>query len=121
MTFQHPQWIYLAIPLLLMAVTVRFWRRHYWGHPLVEQFRTEIGRPNPILRLPTILEAAAVVFLLVGLLGPVYPFVLNRIERGGLQIMIVLDLSQSMEKSLEDAIPAGRTTHKPSSRMEAVK
>src|SRR5437773_9790577 len=66
MTFQHPEWIYLAVPLLLIAVGVRFWRRHYWGHPLVEQFRTEIGRPNPILRLPTILEAAAVVFLLIG-------------------------------------------------------
>src|SRR5262245_65924132 len=110
MTFQHPEWIYLAVPLLLIAVGVRFWRRHYWGHPLVEQFRMEIGRPNPVLRLPTILEGAAVVFLLVGLLGPVYPFVLNRIERGGLQIMIVLDLSQSMEKSL------GKNT-----RMDAVK
>src|SRR3989475_6741080 len=110
MTFQHPEWIYLAVPLLLIAVAVRFWRRHYWGHPLVEQFRTEIGRPNPILRLPTILEGAAVVFLLIGLLGPVYPFVLNRIERGGLQIMIVLDLSQSMEK------PLGKST-----RMDAVK
>src|SRR5438477_12613337 len=110
MTFQHPEWIYLAVPLLLIAVAVRFWRRHYWGHPLVEQFRTEIGRPNPILRLPTILEAAAVVFLLVGLLGPVYPFVLNRIERGGLQIMIVLDLSRRRER------PLGKST-----RMDAVK
>ena len=38
---------------------------------------------------------------MVALLGPVYPFVLNRIERGGLQIMIVLDLSQSMEEGLQ--------------------
>ncbi|PYS10930.1 MAG: hypothetical protein DMG15_19350 [Acidobacteria bacterium] len=110
MTFQHPEWIYVAVPLLLLAVALRFWRRHYWGHPLVAQLRTEIGRPNPILRLPTILEGAAVIFLLIGLLGPVYPFVLNRIERGGLQIMIVLDLSQSMEK------PLGKGT-----RMDAVK
>jgi len=110
MTFQHLQWIYVAVPLLVTAVLVRFWRRHYWGHPLVEQLRHEIGRPNPILRIPAILEGAAVVFLLFALLGPVYSFVLNRIERGGLQIMIVLDLSQSMEKSL------GKGT-----RMEAVK
>jgi len=110
MTLQHLQWIYVAVPLLMMAVIVRFWRRHYWGHSLVEQLRDQIGRPNPILRTPAILEAAAVVFLLIALLGPVYPFVLNRIERGGLQIMIVLDLSQSMEKSL------GKAT-----RMEAVK
>jgi Ca-activated chloride channel family protein len=110
MTFQHLQWIYAAVPLLLIAVIVRFWRRHYWGHSLVGHLRNEIGRPNPILRMPTILEGAAVCFLLVALLGPVYPFVLNRIERGGFQIMIVLDLSQSMEK------PLGKRT-----RMEAVK
>jgi Ca-activated chloride channel family protein len=110
MTFQNLQWIYVAVPLLLLAMIVRFWRRHYWGHSLVEQLRDEIGRPNPILRMPAILEGAAVVFLLIALLGPVYPFVLNRIERGGLQIMIVLDLSQSMEK------PLGKGT-----RMEAVK
>lgn len=60
--------------------------------------------------MPAILEGAAVIFLLIALLGPVYPFVLNRVERGGLQIMIVLDLSQSMEK------PLGKNT-----RMEAVK
>jgi len=110
MTFQHLQWIYAAIPLLLIAVIVRYWRRHYWGHSLVSHLRDEVGRPNPILRMPLILEAAAVGFLLIALLGPVYPFVLNRIERGGLQIMIVLDLSQSMEESL------GKGT-----RMEAVK
>jgi Ca-activated chloride channel family protein len=110
MTFQHLQWIYVAVPLLLIAVVVRFWRRHYWGHSLVQHLREEIGGPNPILRMPAVLEGAAVVFLFIALLGPVYPFVLNRIERGGLQIMIVLDLSQSMEESL------GKGT-----RMEAVK
>src|SRR2546426_10126057 len=103
MTFQHPEWIFFAVPLLLIAVAVRFWRRHYWGHPLVEQFRTEIGRPNPILRLPTLLGAAAAVFLLVGLLGPGYPFVLNRIERARVQIMIVLGLSHSRAKTLGDS------------------
>ncbi len=110
MTFQHPQWIFVAVPLLLIAVIVRFWRRSYWGHSLVQHLGEEIGGPNPILRMPTILEGLAVGFLLVALLGPVYPFVLNRIERGGLQIMIVLDLSQSMEE------PLGKGT-----RMEAVK
>ena len=110
MTFQYLQWLYVAVPLLLIAVAVRFWRRHYWGHSLVQHLREEIGGPNPILRMPAILEAAAVGFLLVALIGPVYPFVLNRIERGGLQIMIVLDLSQSMELKL------GKGT-----RMDAVK
>src|SRR5438128_10110702 len=98
MTFQHPEWIFFAVPLLLIAVAVRFWRRHYWGHPLVELFRTAIGRSNPILRLPTLVEAAAVVFVLVGLLGAVYCFVLNLIERLGLQLMCALYFSQRMDK-----------------------
>ena len=110
MTFQYLEWLYIAVPLLLIAVVVRFWRRHYWGHSLVQHLREEIGGPNPILRLPTILEGTAVIFLLIALIGPIYPFVLNRIERGGLQIMIVLDLSQSMEIAL------GNDT-----RMDAVK
>lgn len=110
MTFQYFQWLYLAVPLLLVAVVIRFWRRHYWGHSLVEHLGVELGGPNPILRLPTILEGCAVGFLLVALLGPVYPFVLNRIERGGLQIMVVLDLSQSMEEPLLKGRPAQGAT-----------
>jgi Ca-activated chloride channel family protein len=110
MAFEHLNWLFVAVPLLLAAVVVRFWRRHYWGHSLVQHMREEIGGPNPILRLPVILEAAAVIFLLIALLGPVYPFVLNRVERGGLQIMIVVDLSQSMY------LPLGNRE-----RMESVK
>src|SRR3990170_5017080 len=130
MTFQNIQWLYFAIPLLLAMVIVRFWRRHYWAHSLVEHVRYELGGPNPILRLPTLLEGLAVGFLLVALLGPVYPFVLHRIERGGLQIMIVLDLSQSMEEGLQRRgtpppprpaqTPAG-TPVRAASKMEAVK
>lgn len=100
MTFQNLQWLYVAVPLLLVMVAVRFWRRHYWAHSLVPNVREDLGGPNPILRMPMVLEGLAVGFLLVALLGPVYPFVMNRIERGGLQIMFVLDLSQSMDEIL---------------------
>src|ERR1035437_10788470 len=132
MTFQNLPWLYVALPLLLVLVIVRFWRRHYWGHSLVELVGHELGGPNPILRLPTLLEGLAVGFLLVALLGPVYPFVLNRIERGGLQIMFVLDLSQRMEEPLGKAKPVasvptqtsakpGQPIPKPQSKMDAVK
>ncbi len=133
MAFQNLPWLYLAVPLLLVLVVVRFWRRHYWGHSLVEHFGGELGGPNPILRLPTLLEGLAVGFLLVALLGPVYPFVLNRIERGGLQIMFVLDLSQSMEEGLGNRnlpptasrvpapAPSRGSLPKAPSKLEAVK
>ena len=129
-TFQNLQWLWLAVPFLVLLAALRFWRRHYWGHSLVEQVSEHLGALNPILRLPTLLEALAVGFLLVALLGPVYPFVLNRIERGGLQIMIVLDLSQSMEEGMQrrgtpppprpPQTPAG-TPVRAASKMEAVK
>ena len=135
MSFQDLGWIYWAIPLLLLLVVVRFWRRHYWGHSLVEQLGEEIGGPNPILRIPRMLEALAVGFLLVALLGPVYPFSLSQIERGGLQILFVLDLSQSMEEPAGANIPSlpvpdfqnptfqsqGTVLATPGSKMEAVK
>ena len=97
----HLRWIYLVVPLFVLLGGLRFWRRHYWGHSLVEHVQEHLGGPNPLLRLPTLLEALAVGFLLVALLGPVYPFRVNRIERGGLQILFVLDLSQSMEEGLQ--------------------
>src|SRR6266478_5624474 len=106
MSFQNPEWLYIALPILLVMMVVRFWRRHYWGHSMVEHLSEELGGPNPVWRMPKLLEAAALGFLLVALLGPVYPFSLNRIERGGLQIMFVLDLSQSMEEAIQGAAPA---------------
>jgi Mg-chelatase subunit ChlD len=101
MTFQNLGWLYFAIPVLLLMAGLRFWRRHFWGHSMVEHLNEELGGPNPLLRLPRFLEAAAIAFLLVALLGPIYAFSLNRIERGGLEIMFVLDLSQSMEEPIQ--------------------
>jgi Ca-activated chloride channel family protein len=139
MTFQNLEWLYIAVPLLLLMAVVRFWRRHYWGYSLVEHLGDELGGPNPLLRIPRMLEALAVGFLLVALLGPVYPFSLNRIERGGLQIVFVLDLSQSMEEAIgRGAAPPPRSSiitvpvggpaqstgpllTTPGSKMEAVK
>ena len=137
MTFQNLEWLYFAVPVLLLLVVLRFWRRHFWGHSLVEHLGEELGGPNAILRSPKLLEAMAVGFLLVALLGPVYPFSLNRIERGGLQIMFVVDLSQSMEEPIQggtgptnlfaaltsgpDMSASGSMLATPGSKMEAVK
>jgi hypothetical protein len=116
MNFLHLEWLYLAVPLLVLFAGFRFWRRHYWGHSLVEHLGFELGGPNPILRMPTLLEALSIGFLLVALLGPVYPFVVNRIERGGLQMMFVLDLSQSMEEGLQKGAPVAVTQVGPGRR-----
>jgi Ca-activated chloride channel homolog len=120
-TFQSFEWIYLAVPVLLAFVVVRFWRRRYWGHSLVEHVGEELGGTNPLLRLPIILEGLAVAFLLLALCGPVYPFVLNHVERGGLEIMFVVDLSQSMEEPLSPPVANPRLQPQAPSKMEAVR
>jgi hypothetical protein len=129
MSFLNLEWLIVAVPLLIIMVVARYWRRHYWSHSFVDRLDDEVGGPNPILRLPTLLEGLAVGFLLIALLGPVYPFVVNRIERGGLQIMFVFDLSQSMEEPLQRSaytpptpaqMKAGKIPN-PTSKMDAVK
>ena len=100
MAFQHLEWLVVASPALVLLLLWRFWRRRYWSHSLVEHFGDAIGGAHPIVRVPRLLEAAAIGLLLVALLGPVYPFTQTRVERGGLQIMFVVDLSQSMEEPL---------------------
>jgi len=100
MAFQHLEWLFVAVPALVLLLIWRVWRRRYWSHSLVAHFGEAVGGAHPIVRLPRLLEAAAIVLLLVALLGPVYPFTQTRVERGGLQIMFVVDLSQSMEEPL---------------------
>jgi Ca-activated chloride channel family protein len=143
MVFQHLDWLFVAVPALALLLAWRFWRRRFWSHSLIEHFGDDIGSAHPILRLPRILEGATVVLLLTALLGPVYPFTLTQVERGGLQIMFVVDLSQSMEEPLRRGGPPpsagsvqtismaaaggaarGRLTSMlgtPGSRMEAIK
>ena len=110
MAFQHLEWLFVAVPALVLLLAWRFWRRRYWSHSLIAHFGDEIGGAHPIVRLPRILEAGAIGFLLVALLGPVYPFTQTRVERGGLQIMLVVDLSQSMEEPLLRGAASSSTT-----------
>ena len=106
MAFQHLEWLFVAVPALVLLLVWRFWRRRYWSHSLIAHFGEEIGGAHPIVRLPRILEAVAIGLLLVALVGPVYPFTQTRVERGGLQIMFVVDLSQSMEEPLLRGAPS---------------
>lgn len=132
MRFQNLWWLLVAVPVLALLAVVRVWRRPYWGHSLAAQFEDEIGTAHPIWKLPRLLETAGVVCLLLALLGPVYPLTLTRVERGGLQILLVVDLSQSMEEPIEQgttlstsALPAAMDVRQmlgsPGSRMEAIK
>jgi Mg-chelatase subunit ChlD len=141
MAFQKLTWLYVLVPVLVLLIVLHVRRRHYWGHSLVDQLSDEVGTAHPFWRLPKLLETAAIGGLLMALLEPIYPFVLNRVERGGLEILIVLDLSQSMEEAIKRGpgaappradvsaaavtrirdLALGPLLATPDSRMEAVK
>lgn len=99
-SFQNLEVALYLLPALLLLLIYRLLRRNYWVNSMVETMVEEVNPVNPVWRLPRMLEVSALGFLVVALLGPVFPFQLNRIERGGLQIMFVLDLSQSMEEPI---------------------
>lgn len=110
-SFTHLEVALYVVPPLILLLIWRLMRRNYWTNSLVDIMNEEIGPPSLILRLPRLLEFLALLFVIIALLGPVFPFQLNRIERGGLQIMFAIDLSQSMEEPIgRGAAPQAVTT-----------
>jgi Ca-activated chloride channel family protein len=74
-------------------------------------------RASPIRRLPAVLLVAGLALIGVALLDPVLPFAESRIHSQGLDIVIALDLSSSMQEPI--AKPTG-TTSAPT-RLDATK
>lgn len=100
MEFQNLTYLYFLLPLLLGAALFRWWQRPFLAHPLVFYLKTRLPKAGLQTRLPQCLLGVGVLSLLVACLQPVYPFTLQRITRGGLQILLVLDISSSMNQFL---------------------
>ena len=117
-------WIFVAIFALLLLIR---WRRRksYFAHPLLFYLQPHLRAASPLVYLPKFLEYVALGFLVVALLEPVLPFAERLVAKQGLDIILVLDLSSSMQEpidlkgSLERQRQGIRTKEK--SRLEAVK
>src|SRR5919106_1503024 len=126
MKFARLDLIWIFIPLISFVLIVR-WRRRksHFTHPLLFYLKTRIRPASLLVYLPKFLEFVALGFLLVALLDPVLPYAERLVAKQGLDIIMVLDLSSSMQEpiDLKGALERQRQgiRGKERSRLEAVK
>jgi Ca-activated chloride channel family protein len=108
MRFLHPQlgWWLLAAFGTLVLIRWRARRRHAAATTL--KWIDRSSRASILRRLPFLTLIAALAFTGLALMDPVLPYAESQIQSRGLDIVIVLDLSSSMQEEMERARP-GRT------------
>src|SRR5262245_17924723 len=117
-------WIFLAIFFVLFLIR---WRRRksYFAHPLLFYLQPYLRASSPLVYLPKFLEYVAFGFLIVALLDPVLPYAERLVAKQGLDIILVLDLSSSMQEPIDAKGSVERLRQgiriKEKSRLEAVK
>src|SRR5258708_14784498 len=108
MMFLHPQlggWIAAAFA----AVVIVRWRvrRTFAASTMVASIDRS-SRASLLRRLPFVMLAGALVLTALALLDPVLPYSESEVQSRGLDIVVVLDLSSSMQEPMEP-IPPPRT------------
>lgn len=102
MIFTRLDMLYILLPLVILGLLIR-WRRqkNYFAHPLLFYIRARIRPASPIVHLPKLLEYLALGFLLIAALNPVLPSAEYKVMQEGLNILLVLDLSSSMQEPID--------------------
>ena len=121
--------LYLLAPLLPVTALIVFlkWRKkkNYFGHPLLSYLRGKLRPVSPLVYLPKVLEYLALAFLLIAVLDPVLPSPNYLVMKRGLDILLVLDLSSSMQEPIDPRAAQERwrfgIRRNEKSRLDAVK
>jgi len=126
MIFTRLDSLYIILPVLLVFAFLK-WRRRksYLTLSMLPYLRNRIRPVSRFVYLPRVLEFFALLVLAIALLNPVQPSAERTIFNKGLDILLILDLSWSMQEpiDLEGALERRRagTTRKEATRLEAVK
>jgi len=126
MKFARLELLWIIVPVIFFILLIR-WRKekNYFIHPLLFYLKTRIRPASRLVHLPKFLELAALGFLVVALLDPVLPSAERLIAKKGLDIIMIVDLSSSMQEpmDLRGALERQRLgiRTKEKSRLEAVK
>lgn len=101
LTLQQP-WALALAPVSLLALVVRaLWRRRkYVVLPTAHLMPATAFRPSIFRRLPLLFGAAGIVATAVALADPVVPHSTEDLQSLGIDIMLVLDLSSSMNAEM---------------------
>jgi Ca-activated chloride channel homolog len=110
--FLHPGVLWIG-PLI--ALVLLLWRirplKPYVAFSVVSRLRHVRPRPSIVRRLPALLIVLAIVCVLLALADPVVPYVESEIQSRGLDIVLVLDLSSSMQETMGLARPPRTLQH----------
>ena len=126
MIFTRLDTLYVIVPVLLVFAFFK-WRRRksYLTLSMLPYLRNRIRPVSRFVYLPRVLELFALLVLAIALLNPVQPSAERTIFNKGLDILLILDLSWSMQEpiDLEGALQRRRAgiTRKEVTRLEAVK
>jgi Ca-activated chloride channel family protein len=98
-TLQRPDALWVLPAALVLIVLWRVMRRRaFVAFPLTELVALRAYRASRLRHAPTLLALAALPFLAVALTDPVVPYSEGVTKARGLDIVLVLDLSSSMEE-----------------------
>lgn len=102
MIFTRLDMLYILLPLVLLGLVIKRRRgKNYFGHPLLFYLRRWIRPASSIVQLPKLLELVALGLLMIAVLDPVLPSAEYQVMREGLNILLVLDLSSSMQEPID--------------------
>lgn len=106
LTFRQPDVLWVAVPVLLMVLAWRWRRRRtFVAFSTVDWIHRLGHRPSLARRLPAVASGAACLLLLVALMDPVVPYSEAQVTAQGLDIVLVVDLSSSMQEVMGLAPP----------------
>jgi len=101
-TFLRPDVLWM-VPVAAVAVVL--WRlirrKRYVAFSAVGWLDRLPSRPSPVRRLPALLIVAGLALTMVALMEPVLPYSEGRIQAQGLDIVLLLDLSSSMQEVMD--------------------
>ena len=114
----HPEllWLLPAAAVLVLARRL-FRRKRFVAFTATAWLREADARASPVRRLPFALVALAFALILVALADPVVPLSQAQVKSQGLDIVLVLDLSNSIHEVIRAERAAGAPVSNPVGRM----
>lgn len=107
LTFRQPGVLWVAVPVVLLLLAWQWRRRRTFVAFSTADWIHRLGhRSSMVRRLPAIASGAAFVIILVALMDPVVPYSEAQVTAQGLDIVLVVDLSSSMQEVMGLARPS---------------
>ena len=105
MRFLHPQLVWWLVAAFAAVVLVRWRGRRAFAAAATLRWIDRSSRATIVRRLPFVTLVAALALTACALMDPVLPYSESQIQSRGLDIVVVLDLSSSMQEEMERARP----------------